>query len=642
MVFVGCRGAERQREDSQVLCLGRIHYIWPGSYEYVLVRLRCSFLKANPFSVNAFPMPPSTSMPSTSVNRGAGGNSTKPAGHGHADGGTRETVESIVMAIVLALLFRGFVAEAFVIPTGSMAPTLRGEHKDLWCPQCNFRYQAGTSRDKDVAGTVCPMCFYGHRNDVAKNPNEDSVSGDRIIVNKFVYDWSEPQRWDVIVFKYPGDASQNYIKRLIGLPGETIRIQGGNIWVKKEGQNDFTIARKPAHRLESLLQLVHDTDYNASSLVNAGALSRWYEEDVTDAKPAQWEANEKGTEFTLEGKGSGTHWLRYRHLPPTSEEWQAAENNDAKGVERLNSDMGELVTDFYAYNATAGGPAGTLDKDFAEAYCHGSYWVDDLAVEATAQVKSASGTIVLDVLRGGMHHVCKIDVATGLATITRTASDGKALEFSSEDGSKKSAEIKGQTAIRGAGTYRIRLSNVDHETLLWVNGSVVAMDGPTTYAAAPAIAPFTSEEEPGDLQPARIGGEGVSVVLRKLRIYRDKYYIAQKITRSPDSSVSTDIAENSWGNDLLKPEQWNTESYLRSRIAVDFELGEDEFFPLGDNSPYSQDARSWPSSGMNRTTPPNLVRRDLLIGKAMMVYWPHTWNRPIKFWPNLGQIRRIR
>jgi len=43
----------------------------------------------------------------------------------------RETIESIVIAFVLAFLFRTFEAEAFVIPTGSMAPTLMGRHKDV-------------------------------------------------------------------------------------------------------------------------------------------------------------------------------------------------------------------------------------------------------------------------------------------------------------------------------------------------------------------------------------------------------------------------------------------------------------------------------------------------------------------------------
>jgi len=61
----------------------------------------------------------------------------------------RETVESLVIAFTLALLFRAFEAEAFVIPTGSMAPTLMGRHKDLYCSECEFNFQAGASREED-------------------------------------------------------------------------------------------------------------------------------------------------------------------------------------------------------------------------------------------------------------------------------------------------------------------------------------------------------------------------------------------------------------------------------------------------------------------------------------------------------------
>src|SRR6188768_3820715 len=80
----------------------------------------------------------------------------------------RETVESIVIAFVLAFLFRTFEAEAFVIPTGSMAPTLMGRHKDVDCPKCGHRYQVGASEEepsedrdqmpsKIIAGE-CPIC----------------------------------------------------------------------------------------------------------------------------------------------------------------------------------------------------------------------------------------------------------------------------------------------------------------------------------------------------------------------------------------------------------------------------------------------------------------------------------------------------
>src|SRR5437763_14237543 len=86
-------------------------------------------------------------------------------------GGWRETVESVAMAVILALLFRGFVAEAFVIPTGSMAPTLDGRHKDLKCPQCGEWYQVSCSPEQDYDGLAgrhvvrgpCPVCRFTQR-----------------------------------------------------------------------------------------------------------------------------------------------------------------------------------------------------------------------------------------------------------------------------------------------------------------------------------------------------------------------------------------------------------------------------------------------------------------------------------------------
>ena len=81
----------------------------------------------------------------------------------------RETVESIVIAFVLAFLFRTFEAEAFVIPTGSMAPTLMGRHKDAECPKCGYRYQVSASEEQsddphamrvDVVAGMCPICHY--------------------------------------------------------------------------------------------------------------------------------------------------------------------------------------------------------------------------------------------------------------------------------------------------------------------------------------------------------------------------------------------------------------------------------------------------------------------------------------------------
>jgi len=93
----------------------------------------------------------------------------------------REYVESIVIAVVLATAIRIFIVQPFKIPTGSMRPTLR--------------------------------------------------EGDRILVNKFIYRFTDPQRGDVVVFRFPLIPKKDYIKRCVALPGDTVEIAQGRLRV---------------------------------------------------------------------------------------------------------------------------------------------------------------------------------------------------------------------------------------------------------------------------------------------------------------------------------------------------------------------------------------------------------------------------
>jgi len=97
----------------------------------------------------------------------------------------REYLESIVIALVLALAVRTFIVQAFKIPTGSMRPTL--------------------------------------------------LEGDRILVNKYLYRFKEPERGDVIVFKYPEDPRRDFIKRLVGKSEEEVLVQNGRIVINGKG-----------------------------------------------------------------------------------------------------------------------------------------------------------------------------------------------------------------------------------------------------------------------------------------------------------------------------------------------------------------------------------------------------------------------
>ena len=160
-------------------------------------------------------------------------------------------VASTVLNVGLALTCRATVAEAFIVPTGAMAPTIYGQHVDKTCPRCGCPFAVGASfrpYDPDAtAMTTCTNC----RAAVEVPPSDPTVSGDRVLVSKL----DSPRRWDLVVFPPPGDASTMYVMRLVGLPGEAIEIRGGDLYAN--GRR----LRKPPGTLDEFWLPVHDTDF---------------------------------------------------------------------------------------------------------------------------------------------------------------------------------------------------------------------------------------------------------------------------------------------------------------------------------------------------------------------------------------------
>jgi signal peptidase I len=602
-----------------------------------------------------------------------------PAVQSHA---FRETVESIVIAFVLAFLFRVFEAEAFVIPTGSMAPTLMGRHKDVDCPQCGYRYQVSASEENPpddgtqrggpsvcVAGQ-CPVCKYvmpmvgadklpAGVPELGRGPIEDqrSYNGDRILVNKYIYTFTDPKRWDVVVFKFPGDAKVNYITRLVGLPGETLRIFQGDLFVGPEKASqpaDFEIERKPADKVLAMRQLVHDTDHDPTKLAAAGWPLRWQPLGDDSANGWKVESNAEGTtvrqKFRVDVADDGPAWLRYHHFVPQYETWQKVLNSDA-GTKLPESMLpgDRLITDANPYNGREDyfhlGYGGRLvaDRNTLEIdrYRQGLHWVGDLMVEADVNVEEARGELLLDLVEGGRHFTATIDLKTGEAKL---AADG-------DDSFKPTAK----TSITSPGKYRLAFANVDDQLHLWIDGGLVAFDGPTTYDVdkifgdRASILPATSDVDPGDLAPAGIGARGAKVEVDRLQLWRDIYYIADSVDLNASYPVSD--FENLTADFLLdlptRPDLWN---HFAERREARFPLGADQFFVMGDNSAESSDARLWSKSRDLKTGQAlgQYLERNLLIGKALVVYWPHSWNRipgtpiPFPLFPNFEDMRLVR
>ena len=109
---------------------------------------------------------------------------------------TRETVEAILTALLVALVIRWFVIEPYRIPSSSMEPTLL------------------------VGDFVLVNKFaYGMRFPMTK---------------KWLYEGGDPKKGDVIVFIYPKNEKEDYIKRVVGVPGDKVEIKEGEVFINGE------------------------------------------------------------------------------------------------------------------------------------------------------------------------------------------------------------------------------------------------------------------------------------------------------------------------------------------------------------------------------------------------------------------------
>lgn len=172
-----------------------------------------------------------------------------------------------VCSLLIAHLCRATVAEAFLVPTGAMAPAIYGTHADIVCPNCGMPYGANLfSQWADsplpqgrLLWAACPNC----RQPRQVSPDTRIRTGDRILADKL----ARPSRWDLIVFRYPENPSVNFVKRLVGLPGETLEIADGDVFVN--GQR----LKKDPFTAEEMWILVHDTACVARQPLSDGP--RW-------------------------------------------------------------------------------------------------------------------------------------------------------------------------------------------------------------------------------------------------------------------------------------------------------------------------------------------------------------------------------
>ncbi len=471
----------------------------------------------------------------------------------------RENIESILIAVALAFVLRIFVVEAFKIPTGSMAPTLLGLHKEVKCPNCKWRFKS----NHNVEYVKCSNCFYKIR--ITDNGKR---GGSRILVNKFSYDFGKPKRWDVAVFKYPfGDVTcmacgfssnqsmicekctkslknenfikskvnsyfkrpfginqyhtvkckscdtvstvlckqcgstnvnvirKNYIKRLIGLPEEKLQIANGDVYI------DGKIARKPEKVQDALWVPIFDSNYVEKQKI----VENW---EVHDE---YWKISNKQLHLNSHGNNKQKSYITFKRE----------------------------ITDYSVYNSEI------IDAVSADVM---------LAFDVVITGKGGGISILLE-------------------------EDDKSYEvFVPSLGEKKKSYVKISGSIVDSNediyiepekTYKVKFSSADNEIILKLNNSIIL-----SYSYDTDLSSLQDYTKTSSL---KFGGINIEAVFNNISIFRDVFY--------------------------TESGQWGT--------SYPVEIGEKEYFFLGDNSRNSNDSRYWkfvPESGM--------------VGRAFMVFWP--------------------
>ncbi len=511
--------------------------------------------------------------------------------------GVKETIESILIAFILAFVFRAFVVEAFVIPTGSMATTLLGAHMRFTCKECGYTFDLGYSSEKQTSGdevdiperagrsyhAVCPNCKYVVSAEESTKPLVRY--GDRILVLKYLYiPWiSSPNRWDVVVFKTPADVqgtapyTTNYIKRLVGLPGETLMLLDGDLYVRHDESGPWEIQTKPRYAQDSMWRPIYDNDYRPLHNSREDELrnDHWRFPWVHAAGDG-WDTGDKtlAREFAFDNlKGSGT--LRFDG-----------------GSDRRH------FTDWLAYDATLG-----------ENYT--VYSISDLKLSFFYERQAGDGPLRLRMTKHGQEFIAEI-TPEGARLLHRA--------------NGRETEIPALAAIKPSSLtapIRVDFSNVDYQVTLRLNDEVIFRTTAEQYQ--PNVTDLMqrygrSSRNSYPKAAVEIAAGNQKAMLSHISLSRDVYY-------TPGEGSTAINADP--GQPMV--------------------LGKGEYFVLGDNSAASADARSWYRSvelpHEDLYVGPGRVPERFLLGRAFFVYWPAGY-RPMKsapsVVPNFGDMRMIR
>ncbi|MDA1015906.1 MAG: signal peptidase I [Planctomycetota bacterium] len=538
----------------------------------------------------------------------------------------RALVDIAVCLVIAVILFRTFEVEGYMISTGSMAPCLLGFHRQVVCPSCRHEFTVGAAFDDSVTGgsakaqdlqtaariVRCPNCSQPEI-DISDVPVNQ---GDQLLVHKAAYLFRLPNRWEIIVFRNPYEPNEAYVKRLIGLPGESVLVRAGDVLINGKLQ------RKDLDSQRSTRILVYDQEFEPRDDQNwrpRWVLTRQEPRTSASNREPSWKRSGSGFRFRpVDTTTPNSEWVTYRHWIRSGGEHRSVVslNRDAPNGIRdvLNPDGAvpfatPIEYDFNSRELACRGVMSAqwlqrlqaLDRDIqfqqsvrdlfeqshrapiTDGYAYNgpedertSVPILDLMVSMNVHFTESSGQFVVEMWHPTGRFQCHVDAERRSIQLYQ---DGKTSPLRAEDWP---AEVDTKDGVV------IEMSLFDHRVS-------VALDG------WQAVNPWDIPEPIGDAGKlvvdrdarVRFAAHGGTLLVESLKLYRDVYY---------------------------------TPGRARHAVNSAYVLGPEEMFVLGDNSPVSSDSRNWKEP---------VVNQRLLIGKPFLVHLP---SRPGKL--KVGGVER--
>ncbi len=523
----------------------------------------------------------------------------------------RHVIESLLLLAATVLVFRTFVAEGYLISTGSMAPCLLGYHRQVTCPTCSHQFAKGMSLAEaegsssmtataaasvgdphGISGTACPNCG---RTGLTVNslPRNE---GDQLLVSKHAFMLRNPHRWEVIVFRNPSDPLEAYVKRAVGMPGEAIELRDGEVFANGSHQRKPLVAQLGT-------RILFDEHSHQPDPENVDWEPRW----SAEKDGSRWTQTAEG--FTFGGTDTNTpvDWLEFRHwvvaggthvsqvtlaqwpksLVEPSSEFTSLEYDKEQKLLRMTGVLSAEELDRWTNRTEDEAFLKAIEKLYfrshyapiSDDYGYNqryegvtNYRVRDVMLEFELDQVPSSGELTVRLAHGRTQVDCRFDFVASTMSVTFNASTAKTSEVSQDFGSLPPvvATLPLPRSLK-SGSHQIIASVFDGQLVVGIDEQPLG---------EPLPLPENPEEPPAPWveRVARIGAQGAAISVRNLRLYRDVYYTPKN------------------GADGKK-----------------FQLADDEYFALGDNSPVSVDSRCWESPG---------VPERSLIGKPFVVHLP--------------------